>query len=337
MRAASLLCGLGRQARWALPAGVFVGVLLPALAAAARPLLTAAVIGTLTAALLRLDWGELAARARQPGLPLAVVGWLLVGSPLAAWALIRWPGVAEPYATLLVLQAAAPPIGSAAVFALILGVDGRLALVGAVAATMLLPATLTAVVALLLPDSGIAVDLGAFFLRVSAVVLAPFALAALIRRWAGDARLRRHDDALAGVNVLLLVLFAVAVMDGVTATLRRDPGFVLALLALAVAVAAALHAAGAWLFRAAGPAAAWSAALLSGNRNMGLMLVVTAGTAGEAFATYVAVAQVPMYFAPLALAPLAARGRPGRAGPPTATGADGGKQAPPPDTPPPDR
>ena len=49
--------------------------------------------------------------------------------------------------------------------------------------------------------------------------------------------------------------------------------------------------------------AAFSAALVSGNRNMGLMLVITAGTAGETFALYVAIAQIPMYFAPLALSP----------------------------------
>ena len=49
---------LGRQARWALPAGVFVGIALPWLAALMRPLLTAAVIGTLLGALLRLDWGR---------------------------------------------------------------------------------------------------------------------------------------------------------------------------------------------------------------------------------------------------------------------------------------
>src|SRR5690606_29698197 len=51
---------LGRQARWALPAGALIGVALPDLATALRPLLTAAVIGTLTATLLRLDWDQLA-------------------------------------------------------------------------------------------------------------------------------------------------------------------------------------------------------------------------------------------------------------------------------------
>jgi hypothetical protein len=45
---------LGQQARWALPMGVFLGILWPDLAQAARPLLNVAVVGTLTAALLRM-------------------------------------------------------------------------------------------------------------------------------------------------------------------------------------------------------------------------------------------------------------------------------------------
>jgi hypothetical protein len=44
--------------------------------------------------------------------------------------------------------------------------------------------------------------------------------------------------------------------------------------------------------------------VLSGNRNMGLMLVITAGTAGEVFSLYVGIAQIPMYFAPLLLTPV---------------------------------
>ena len=36
----------------------------------------------------------------------------------------------------------------------------------------------------------------------------------------------------------------------------------------------------------------------------GLMLVITAGTAGEMFSLYVGIAQIPMYFAPLLLTPL---------------------------------
>jgi len=303
------LAALGRQARWALPAGVFVGIALPSLASAARPLLTAAVIGTLTAALLRLDWQGLSALARRPALPIAIVGWLLLASPLIAWLVASVLGLPPDLKLVLILQAAAPPIGSAAVFALILGVDGLLAMVGAVLATLLLPLTLTPLVGVLLPSAGVEVDLAAFFARVAVIVAAPFGIAWLLRRAVGTARLRRHDDALGGLNVVLLVVFAVAVMDGVTDRMLRDPALIGALLALACVAGVALHAAGLLLFRRAGVASAYSAALLSGNRNMGLMLVVTAGTAGETFSLYVGIAQIPMYFAPLLLGPLVRRSR----------------------------
>jgi predicted Na+-dependent transporter len=303
------LAALGRQARWALPAGVFVGIILPELAATARGLLTPAVIGTLTAALLRLDWDALALTLRRPARAALVVGWLLVVSPALVWGATGLLGLSSELRLVLLLQAAAPPIGSAAVFALILGVDGLLAMVGAVAATLLLPLTLTPLVALLLPAAGVQVDLAAFAARVALVVAAPFALAWMLRGLLGRERLARNDDVLGGLNVVLLVVFAVAVMDGVTSTFLSDPPRILQLLAAACAAAAALHAAGWALLARAGPSVAWASALLSGNRNMGLMLAVTAGTAGPAFSLYVGIAQIPMYFAPLLLGPLVRRSR----------------------------
>ena len=300
---------LGRQARWALPAGVFVGIALPQLAATLRPLLTAAVIGTITGALLRLDWSQFAQFGRWPG-PLArIVGWQLVASPLLVWVATGLAGTPPEMRLVLVLQAAAPPIGSAAVFALILGLDGTLALLGAVVATLLLPLTLTPLVGALLPGAGLEVDLAAFFVRVSLLVLAPFALAWTLRQAVGVQRLARNDEVLAGLNVVLLVVFAIAVMHGVAARLASDPGYIGLLLLVACVAAALLHVAGFLLFRRSGFATAYGAALLSGNRNMGLMLAITAGTAGEAFSLYVGIAQIPMYFAPLLLTPFVLRSR----------------------------
>jgi len=288
---------------------VFVGIALPGLAALLRPLLTPAVIGTLTAALLRLDWNRLVEGLRRPAFPGAIALWQLVGSPLVVWLGSALAGLPPDLRLVLVLQAAAPPIGSAAVFALILGLDGVLAVLGTVGATLLLPFTLTPLVGWLLPEADLNVDLAAFFLRVTLLVAAPFVLAWGIRRAVGVARLARNDDLLAGVNVLLLVVFAIAVMDGVTARLLSDPAYIGALLLTACAATALLHLAGFALFRRAGACAAYGAALLSGNRNMGLMLAITAGSAGAAFSLYVGIAQIPMYFAPLALTPFVRRSR----------------------------
>lgn len=305
----ALLRFLDRRAHWALPVGVFTGVVLPDLAAFLRPVVLPAVVGTLTIALLRLDWKHLQTAARHPLLPSLLAIWQLIVSPLLAWAAAAVVGLPPDFRLVLVLQAAAPPIGSAPVFAMILGLDGVLAVIGTVTTTLLLPLTLTPLVGPLLSAAGVEIDLGAFLVRVSLVVVAPFAVASLIRRFAGIHRLTRNRDLLGGANVLLLVLFSSALMDGVTARFLRDPAYVLALLLLACVATLALHLAGLALFRRAGVTAAYSASLLSGNRNVGIMLVITAGTATEAFSLYAGIAQIPMYFAPLLLMPMLRRSR----------------------------
>lgn len=294
---------LGQQARWALPLGVFLGIVWPQLAHAARPLLDFAVVGTLTAALLRLDWQRLGQALAAPRLPALLSAWQLVLSPVAVMACVLAAGLSQVHVLILVLQAAAPPIGSASAFAMFLGLEGSLAMVGAAWMTLLLPLTLTSVVAWLLPQHGIEVDILAFFVRVSVFALSPFALAWLIRRVLGVQRLRQQDEALAGVNVVMLVVFAVAVMEGVTEAFLSQPMLALGLLLSACLAGLGGHVLGFVLFRRHGLQVAYTAALLSGNRNMGLMLAVTAGTAGEAFALYVGIAQIPMYFAPLLLGP----------------------------------
>lgn len=300
----SLLAFLSRQARWALPAGVFVGIALPGLATLMRPLLTAAVIGTLTGALLRLDWRRFAEIGRRPVLPATLALWQLVASPLLVWYGTALAGMPPDLRLVLLLQAAAPPIGSAAVFALILGLDGVLAALSTVTSTLLLPLTLTPLVVLLLPEAGVRVDLIPFFARVTLLVAVPFVLAWILRRLLGLERLRNADALLGGINVVLLVIFAIAVMDGVTARLFSEPLVIGALLLASCGAAILLHLAGYLLFRRAGTIGAYTSAVLSGNRNVGLMLVITAGTAGELFSLYVGVAQIPMYFAPLLLTPL---------------------------------
>jgi hypothetical protein len=129
----------------------------------------------------------------------------------------------------------------------------------------------------------------------------------VLRAALGRERLRRNDALVGGLNVLLLVVFAIAVMDGVTARLLAEPSYILGLLGVSCIAALLLHAAGYFAFRWTGARSAFNAAVLSGNRNMGLMLAITAGTAGEAFSLYVGLAQIPMYFAPLLLTPFVRR------------------------------
>lgn len=300
------LLAVNQHARTLLAASVFLGILLPSLADWLRPLLPLVVIGTLTGALLRLDWTMLAAYLRRPSVAALPTLCQLLVSPLLIWGLVSLMPLQQELGIALVLQAAAPPIGSAAVFAMLLGIDASLSLMLTVGATLLLPLSLTPLVAALaattVAGAGLSIDLLAFFARVSVMVLAPFAIAAVLRRFLGEQVLQRHDALIGALNVLLLMIFAIAVMQGVRARLVSEPEFIGLLFLLACVMAVLLHFMGYWILLSRGRSAAVNAAVCSGNRNMGLMLAVTAGSAGETFSLYVGVAQIPMYFAPLIIA-----------------------------------
>ena len=289
---------LARHARALLAIGVFIGIVAPPLASSLKPLVTPAVIGTLTAALLRLDWQKILNQARQPSLILRISFLQLILAPLLVWLVAALIGLPSTLCLIIILQAAAPPIGSAPVFALLLGLDATLSVLITVTTILLLPLTLTPLVAAL-PDNTIEIDLLVFFLRVTTLVLTPFLLAWLLRWLLGLDRLERNDHILAGINVILLVVFAIGVMDGVTERFILNPHDIIVFFVLAWVMAILLHIGG-WLsFASSGFNTALSAAVCSGNRNMGLMLAITAGTAGVEFSLYVGIAQIPMYFMPL--------------------------------------
>src|SRR3546814_13369325 len=134
-----LLAFLGCHATWVLFVGVFLGLALPALATLARPLLAPAVAVLLTATLLRIDGRVMLGYLRRPRLAALIVGWLLLGAPLATAAVLALLPLPAALTTGLVLMAAAPPILSAAPIAMLLGLDGALALVVGLIATLLTP------------------------------------------------------------------------------------------------------------------------------------------------------------------------------------------------------
>jgi BASS family bile acid:Na+ symporter len=283
--------------------GVFLGLALPSLATLARPLLAPAVAVLLTATLVRIDWQMMLGYLRRPWLAVVITVWLLLGAPLlmaAALAFLPLPGA---LATALVLMAAAPPILSAAPIAMILGLDGALALVAALAATLLTPLTVPPLALALL---GLELDIGVveFMTRLSLVVAAAFAAALVIRRLIGRERLPRVATHLDGLVVAVMLIFAVAIMDGVTATLMTRPMTVALWLAVAFVANPALQVVGTLAFAWLGRRRALTVGLISGNCNMGLLLAAFPPGTDYDVVLYFAVAQLPMYMLPAVLLPL---------------------------------
>lgn len=301
------LAWMGKHATALLAAGVFVGLALPDLATLARPLLVPTIIVMLVFSLLRLQPAAILAAARSPGRVLPVVGFVLLLSPAIGQAgvtlldLERWFGAGVVVA--IVVWTASPPLVSVTALAAILGLDGALSLMAMTLGGLLMPLTLPPLV-LSLIGLDLHIGVGELMLRLVGMLILAGVAAVAIRAAVGETRIQRYSEAIDGGFVLIMLIFAVAVMDGVTAAAIADPAKVAGMVALVFAVSLILQAIGFLLFLPAGRRTATTVALIAGNRNMAIVL----GAAPAAFHPdaflYLAVLQFPIYLLPALLRPL---------------------------------
>lgn len=294
---------LGAHVTAALAGGVFLGLLWPALAALLAPLLMPAVFVLLVATLLRLDWRAVAARAAAPGRTLAILAWLALGTSTITFAVLTALDAPAPLITAMVLAAASAPIVSSVPLAMLLGLDGALAAVAVIVTMVLLPLYLPPL-ALTLLGLNLGLGLWAFMARLGALVGGALAVAAVVRWRLTAQRLAAAGDAIDGIVVAMLIVFAIAIMNGVTAALFARPGIVLLYAGASFAANLGLQSLGTLIFLRLGRVAALTCGLVSGNRNMAILLAVMAGHANFDVTLYFAVGQLPIYLLPMMLRPV---------------------------------
>ncbi len=295
------------HARIVLIAGLVLGLSLPGLAQAVRPLVWSLVITLLFLTVLRLGPAAFALPRGGRGRALGLTATLQIACPVAAFVVLAMAGVAaEPLSQGIVLILAAAPIVGAAPITLMTGGAPELALRQTVLGTLLLPLTSLPVL-LLIPAFGtVAQVAGAALSLLLAIGLAGGAAMAL-RHVAGLAEtpvtLARIDAATA----VLLGLVVIGLMASAAHVLRTDPAHFAMVLALVMALVFGLQALAARLWPDAREAIA--VAVVSGNRNAALFIgVVPAAMADEIF-LIIGCYQIPMYLTPLVLPRLLTRGR----------------------------
>ena len=158
--------------------------------------------------------------------------------------------------------------------------------------------------ALELLDLELDLSLLEFSLRLGIVVTIAFSAAWIGRRVLGPERLARNSAILDGLAVISLFMFVVGVFDGVWDMTVANPWHVVGATALSFAFNIGLQVASAALFWRLGRRVALSIGLMSGNCNMGLVLITLADRAEPDVIMYFAVAQIPMYVLPALLTPI---------------------------------
>lgn len=292
------LAFLGRHAGLVLATGILIGIFLPALAALAAPLLIPSIVMLLVVALVRLDGRALLGMLGRPWVAAALTLWILLISPALMGLAVAVIEPAPKLGTAMVLSAACPTIMSAIAFALMLGLDAVLVTIVVFTAMFLVPFTLPPL-ALLLLGLKLDIDLLTFMVRLVAITGGSLLVALAIRAVVPRTAIDRRREMLDGAAVVGLLIFAVAIMDGVGAAALARPGYFAATLAAAFGANIGLQAAAFFAFLWLGRRRAVAAALVSGNRNMGLLLAALGAAADFDVVLYLALGQIPVYMTPL--------------------------------------
>jgi len=309
MSIADALAWLGRQGTRAVAACLFIGVMLPPLAALLKPTFAVALFCLLCLAFLRVDPDEVKRHFSRPLLIAAAAAWMMLATPvMIGLALLAFdarhllPGL---YVA-MILQAAAPPVISAPTLAALMGLDAALSLAALIVCTAVTPFT-APVFAAFFVGPGMDISPWALGAKLLAMLGGAALVAQLIRRWRGKAWVEAQKERVDGLSVIALFFFAVALMDGVLHSILNEPLKVLGLTLLSFALSLGLAALTALVFVRLGMAQALALGLAAGNRNMGLMLAAAGTAVPDLTWLYFAIAQFPIYLMPAMLKPLARR------------------------------
>ncbi|MGY3452851.1 Na+-dependent transporter [Bradyrhizobium sp. USDA 4353] len=303
------LSWLGDQGTRAVAAVLLMAIAVPPLGELTRPYVTEAIVGLLCISFMRVDVAILTAHLRRPLLVLLATAWTTIAIPALAGLIGRIAGVdvsAPDLYLALMLQATASPMMASPALAALMGLDATLVLITLVTSTALVPLT-APLFAYLYFDQTLALAPAALGLKLAGVLGIALAVAIAIRLGFGIERIRRHRAPIDGFNVLILYVFASAIMAHFVTDLVASPFRMLGLAVLAFTVFFLLLGITMLLFRRAGRERAMALGVMVSLRNMGLMLAATDGAIPGTTWLYFAMSQFPIHLAPQLLRPLAER------------------------------
>jgi ACR3 family arsenite transporter len=239
------------------------------------------------------------ANTRAPVIGVVLV-WVGVVLPLAAATLLTFVPLEPSLRAGVLLSLLAPPIGSAAAIAAILGLQARLALVVSIVLTLLAPLSIPSFAALL--GLGIAFNMGALAVRLFSIIGVAALVAFAILMFRSKLKPILPDQrASAGVAVVGLMIVGLATAEGVRTQWISDPSRFEAMLGAAIAVNIGLCALSALAFLAFGLKLAGTIGLVSGNRNVTLAWAAASFGLPPLAEGYVAACVVPVLALPLAV------------------------------------
>ncbi|WP_439404297.1 Na+-dependent transporter [Bradyrhizobium sp. DASA03076] len=303
------LTWLGSQGTRAVAAVVFIAAAVPPLGALLRPYVTEAILVLLCISFMRVDLVALYGHLRRPALVATATAWTTIGVPVIVGLIAHATGLTDhaPGLSLaLMLQSMASPMMASPALAALMGLDATLVLVTLVTATAIVPFTASLFASLFLAGM-LSISPLTLGLKLLGILAASLLGATVIRRLFGTETIQRYKQPIDGFNIIILFIFAAAVMGDVISDLIARPIFTIGLAALSFTIYFALLAVTTLLFRRIGTERALALGLMVSQRNLGLMLAATSGALPPTTWLYFAMTQFPIHLAPYLLTPIARR------------------------------
>ena len=155
-----------------------------------------------------------------------------------------------------------------------------------------------------LEGDGLDISMSQYGSRVAIFLLLPLLLSVVINRCTKKVRSDKTSMIFSLLRfgaVASLLVFGIGIMDGVAEKIETDPNRVLTFLAIGLGFSLATVLGTIALFWSMGRDLTIAATILSVHRNVGLTYALIGTAAGQDFAIYVAIFQIPMFLSPLLL------------------------------------
>lgn len=294
-----ILSTLGGQGPMLLVISLCVGLLIHPLAHFGYDILPFSAFLLALGSFLTAGLAPSEAEIRLPLMAL-VVAWVGVALPLAAAILLSFLPLDPALRAGGLLSLLAPPVGSAAAIAGMLGLRPRLALLVSIALTLLAPISIPCFATVL--GLGIAFDMSALAIRLFSIIGAAGFVAFLAIRF------HRHlipvlpdQRAATGIAVIGLIIVGLATSQGIRAQWTSNTPRFDVMLVAAIVCNFGLCALATIIFARLGLQTAGTIGLVSGNRNVTLVWAAASFGLPSLAEGYVAACVIPVLALPLVI------------------------------------
>ena len=294
---------IGRHGTLIMPTGVVIGLLFPILTQLTRPMAESIVIFMLIVSIYRLNPNSIKEKLHDFKIIGISILWLLLLMPVITFMIGYLIGIPSGLLAVITAWSACPPLVSMPGLAILIGLDGAVALLVMIGGTLLFTVSLPIILSALVGQN-IGLNPLSMALELFSIVSISFLIGQGLRWSVGITRAHASEGAADGILVISMALFAVTIMGGLHEAWANEPERLPLFVSVAVIISASAQVFNAIIFQRLNRRTGGAIALASGSRNLALLIPIASGTFAEDLWIFIAVIQIPIYFLPIISKPL---------------------------------